>query len=84
MLERKTAVVLYDEERILDAISLTKDFRAKGKQVELIKKEPGIPVSAYMGNAKNSMCGSLLYMKKSKEIEMFNFVSGESKIVTLK
>lgn len=84
VLERKTAVVLYDEERILDAISLTKDFRAKGKQVEMIKKEPGIPVSAYIGNAKNSMCGSLLYMKKSKEIEMFNFVSGESKIVTIK
>lgn len=83
-LERKTTVVLYDEERIYDAISLTKDFRAKGKQIELIKKNAQISVEEYIANAKQNMCSNLLYLNKTKEIEMIHLLSGERKIVTKK
>lgn len=83
-LERKTTVVLYDEERIYDAISLTKDFRAKGKQIELIKKNAQISVEEYIATAKQNMCSNMLYLNKSKEIEMIHLLSGERKIVTRK
>lgn len=83
-LERKTTVVLYDEERIRDAISLTKDFRAKGKQIELVKKNANLSIDEYIANAKQNMCSTLLYLNKSKEIEMIHLVSGERKIVTRK
>ena len=37
---RKNAIILYDESRARDAIRLAKDFRAKAKNTELIKKLP--------------------------------------------
>ena len=37
---RKNAIILYDESRARDAIRLAKDFRAKAKNTELIKKSP--------------------------------------------
>ncbi len=83
-LERKTTVVLYDEERIYDAISLVKDFRQKGNQTELIQKNPQISVDAYIANARQNMCSNLLYLNKSNEIEMIHLISGERKVVTRK
>lgn len=83
-LERKTTVVLYDEDRIYDAISLAKDFRTKGNQIELIKKNDQISMDKYVANAKQNMCNNMLYLNKSNEIEMIHLLSGERKIVTKK
>lgn len=83
-LERKTTVILYDEERIYDAISLAKDFRTKNKPVELIKKNVQILLDEYIANAKQNMCSDLLYMNNAKEIEKIDLLSGERKFVTKK
>ena len=83
-LDRKTTVILYNEARISDAISLAKDFREKGRQTELIKKNSQISIEHYILNAKQNMCSNLLYLNKSKEIEMIHLLSGERKIVTRK
>lgn len=83
-LERKTTVILYDENRINDAISLAKDFREKGNQTELVKKNDEISIEEYAANARENMCSNMLYLNKSKEIEMIHLLSGERKLVTRK
>ena len=78
---RKNAIILYDESRARDAIRLAKDFRAKAKHTELIKKSPGKGLEDYIRFGKEYYAGSLVYIKKSGEITMVNLVTGEQKEV---
>lgn len=78
---RKNAIVLYDESRARDAIRLAKDFRAKAKNTELIKKSPEKGLEDYIRFGKEYYAGSLVYIKKSGEITMVNLVTGEQKEV---
>ncbi|RGR61148.1 ATP phosphoribosyltransferase regulatory subunit [Dorea formicigenerans] len=78
---RKNAIILYDESRAGDAIRLAKDFRAKAKNTELIKKSPEKGLEDYIRFGKEYYAGSLVYIKKSGEITMVNLVTGEQKEV---
>lgn len=78
---RKNAIILYDESRARDAIRLAKDFRAKAKHTELIKKSPEKGLEDYIRFGKEYYAGSLVYIKKSGEITMVNLVTGEQKEV---
>ena len=78
---RKNAIILYDESRARDAIRLAKDFRAKAKNTELIKKLPEKGLEDYIRFGKEYYAGSLVYIKKSGEITMVNLVTGEQKQV---
>ena len=78
---RKNAIILYDESRARDAIRLAKDFRAKAKNTELIKKSPEKGLEDYIRFGKEYYAGSLVYIKKSGEITMVNLVTGEQKEV---
>ena len=78
---RKNAIVLSDESRARDAIRLAKDFRAKAKNTELIKKSPEKGLEDYIRFGKEYYAGSLVYIKKSGEITMVNLVTGEQKEV---
>ena len=78
---RKNAIILYDESRARDAIRLAKDFRAKAKNTELIKKSPEKGLEDYIRFGKEYYAGSLVYIKKSSEITMVNLVTGEQKEV---
>lgn len=78
---RKNAIILYDESRARDAIRLAKDFRAKAKNTELIKKSPEKGLEDYIRFGKEYYAGSLVYIKQSGEITMVNLVTGEQKEV---
>ena len=78
---RKNAIILYDESRARDAIRLAKDFRAKAKNTELIKKSPEKGLEDYIRFGKEYYAGSLVYIKKSGKITMVNLVTGEQKEV---
>ena len=78
---RKNAIILYDESRARDAIRLAKDFRAKAKNTELIKKSPEKGLEDYIRFGKEYYAGSLVYIKKSGESTMVNLVTGEQKEV---
>lgn len=80
--EAKTTFVLYDEERQAEAIALAKDFRNNGKQTELAKKCREIALEDYISYAKQNLCISMMYLKKTKEIEMINLLSGKKRVVT--
>ena len=80
----KSTCVLYDEERVSEAILLAKDFRKNGKATELVKRKSDVPVETYMEHAKNNLCISMMYLKNTNEIEMINLVTGARKTVTTK
>ena len=79
---RKNAIILYDESRARDAIRLAKDFRAKAKNTELIKKSPEKGLEDYIRFGKEYYAGSLVYIKTSGEITMVILVTGEQSDVT--
>ena len=61
--------------------NIAKDFRAKAKNTELIKKSPEKGLEDYIRFGKEYYAGSLVYIKKSGEITMVNLVTGEQKEV---
>ena len=78
---RKNAIILYDESRARDAIRLAKDFRAKAKNTELIKKSPEKGLEDYIRFGKEYYAGSLVYITNSGEITMVTLVPGVQKAV---
>ncbi len=78
---RKNTIILYDEDRLKDAISLAKDFREKAKNTELIKKEKDRTLDDYIHFGKEYYSGSLIYLQSAGDILMVNLVTGEQKLV---
>lgn len=76
---RKNTIILYDESKSREAIALAKDFRAKAKNTELIKKAKDKLLEEYIRYGKEYYAGSLIYIKKNDEITMINLVTGEQK-----
>lgn len=76
---RKNTIVLYDEGKLKDAVSLAKDFRKKAKNTELLKKDKGRLLEEYIEYGKEYYAGSLIYIKKTGDILMMNLLTGEQK-----
>jgi len=78
----RNALILYEDDRLMEAIKLAKEFRSNGKQTELVKKRADKSVDEYFSYAKQNMCISMLYLKKSRDIEMINLITGKAKSVS--
>ena len=78
----RNALILYEDDRLMEAIKLAKEFRSNGKQTELVKKRADKTVDEYFSYAKQNMCISMLYLKKSRDIEMINLITGKAKSVS--
>lgn len=76
---RKNTVVLYDEERKREALSLARDFRRKAKDTELIRKDEDKSLETYVEYGNEYYAGNMIYLQKSGEITMINLVTGEHK-----
>ncbi len=76
---RKNTIILYEEIRYKDAVSLAKDFRSKAKNVELMKKEKSKLLEEYIRYGKEYYAGHLIYIKNYGDITMYNLVTGEEK-----
>ena len=59
---RKNAIILYDESRARDAIRLAKDFRAKAKNTELIKKSPEKGLGKTISGSARNITPEVLYI----------------------
>jgi len=80
--KHKNTYILYDENRQDEAIKLAKEFRANGKSTELVKKCPEKSLEEYISCAKQNLCVSMLYLRKTKDIEMVNLLTGVGKTVS--
>lgn len=76
---RKNTIVLYDEERKREALSLARDFRRKAKDTELIRKDEDKTLETYVEYGNEYYAGNMIYLQKSGEITMINLVTGEHK-----
>lgn len=80
----KNTLVLYDESRQEEAISLVMDFRMKGKCTELLRHDGKSDLESYQEYAKQMLCDNMLYLKENNQIEITNLLSGKKKIVSSK
>ena len=78
---RKNTMILYEDGKTGEAVSLAKDLRNKGKYVELLKKDKKRILEEYMEYGKRYYAGSLIYIRENGEITMINLVNGEHKII---
>lgn len=79
---RKNTIILYEENRFSDAVSLAKELRSKAKNVELLKKDKGKLLEEYLSYGREYYAGNLIYIKNYGDITMFNLVTGERKEMT--
>ena len=82
--QEKSTCLLYDEDRVSEAIILANDFRKNGKVTEMVKRRNDVSVETYMEHAKKNLCISMMYLKNTNEIEMINLVTGARKVMTSK
>lgn len=76
---RKNTIVLYEENRFQDAVSLARDLRSKAKNIELLKKEKGKLLEEYLAYGREYHAAHLIYIKNYGDITMYNLVTGERK-----
>lgn len=74
-------LVLYDDCRLAEAVSLAKELRGKNKNTEIIKKVPELPVERYVEYGERNLAGSMVYLQNESEIRMFNLKTGEEKVI---
>lgn len=77
---RKNTIILYDETKLREAISLAKDFRGKYKNTELLKKEPDKNLEDYIIYGKEYHASNLIYLPSDGQIIMINLITDEQKV----
>ncbi len=81
MYTRKNYIVLYDEGRQKEAISLARDFRRKAKNTELLKKDPKKDLEVYVSYGDEYYASKLIYICSTGDITMVNLLTGERKTI---
>ena len=72
-------LLVYTEATEKWAVSLAGTFRSKGKNIEMIKREPEEEREVYEAYGKRSSIASILYLRDDLKIEMVNLRTGEVK-----
>lgn len=81
MYSRRNYIVLYDEGRQKEAISLARDFRRKAKNTELLKKDPKKDLEVYVSYGDEYYASKLIYICSTGDITMVNLLTGERKTI---
>ena len=77
-------LIVYTEATEEQAISMARDFREKGRSIELLKREPGEEREVYESYGKRTSAAAMLYLRHDQMIEMVNLNTGEERIVDTK
>ena len=77
-------LLVYTEETQRWAIFLARDFREKGKNIEMLKREQEDRREKYEKYGKRNGIISMLYLRDDFKIEMVNLRTGEEKIIDAK
>ena len=80
----KRNLLVYTEATEKWAVSLARSFRAKGKNIEMLKREPEEEREVYEAYGKRSSIAGILYLTDDFKIEMVNLRTGEEKTVDAK
>lgn len=77
-------LIVYTEQTEEQAVSLACSFRSKGRNIELLKREPEEERGGYEEYARRTGVSAMLYLRDDEKIEMLNLKTGEEKLVDLK
>lgn len=80
----KNTFILYDEDCQTEAIQIAREFRKKGKETEIVKRNKDINMELYLENAKKNLCISMIYLSDDNQVQMINLLTGKSKCVSRK
>ena len=78
---REMNMIVYTEATQKWAISLAKNFRSKGKCVEIHKRDKQESREAYEAYGKRTQAVSMLYLNDDLTIEMVNLRTGDEKLI---
>ena len=78
---REMNMIVYTEATQKWAISLAKNFRSKGKCVEIHKRDKQESREAYEAYGKRTQAVSMLYLNEDLTIEMVNLRTGDEKLI---
>lgn len=81
---KRTHLIVYTESTQTWAITLAKDFREKGKCVEIHKRGLSDCKDEYKAYGKRTQALSMLYLKDDLTIDMVNLLTGEEKQINAK
>ena len=76
-------LIVYTEVAEDEAITLARAFRAKGRNIELMKNVPGTDRAVYEAHARRSGTTVLLFLNDDMKIEMINLETGEKRSTDL-
>ncbi|MDD2980493.1 MAG: ATP phosphoribosyltransferase regulatory subunit [Hespellia sp.] len=79
--EHTTALIVYSDATQKWAIKLARDFRAKKKAVELLKRTEPNSKEDYIAYGKRNFALSMLYLEDDFKMEMVNLVNGTAKVI---
>lgn len=74
-----TNIIVYTEATLKWAIALAKDFREKGRCVEMQKREAVDCKEDYIAYGERTQAVSMLYLNDDLTIDMINLLTGEEK-----
>ena len=77
----KSSLILYDKERLKDAIQLAMEFRGKDKNTQILQKASDKSLEFYVDYGKRNLAGSMLYLRSKGDVQLVNLMTGEEKIV---
>ena len=76
-------LIVYTQAAEEKAVSLARAFRAKGRNIELMKNVPGTDRAVYEAHARRSGTTVLLFLNDDMKIEMINLETGEKRSTDL-
>ncbi len=62
----KSSLILYDKERLKDAIQLAMEFRGKDKNTQILQHASDKSLEFYVDYGKRSLAGSMLYLRRKE------------------
>lgn len=74
-------LIIYTEKTLKWAVSLAREFREKGRCIELIKRGPSEDKEKFREYGKRTQAVSMLYLQEDGMVELLNFRTGKEKTV---
>ncbi len=74
-------LIIYTEKTLKWAVSLAREFREKGRCIELIKRGPSEDKEKFREYGKRTQAVSMLYLQEDGTVELLNFRTGKEKTV---
>lgn len=78
---RQSNLIVYTEKTLKWAVSLAREFREKGRCIELLKREPSEEKGRFIEYGKRAGAVSMLYLQEDGTVELLNFRTGKEKKV---